>query len=294
MFLQKHWIGLSVLLVVICGVIFELRSEMDVKSPLAEAEKLILAEKYYEAILALEPLLVNEAKSEAQEEALWLAHQLAKKWEPVIQKGYWLSETKAETEFWQKAKAESTPRLDVLVGGDFWARAIYYFGYDYGFLQRLVSEYPNTPKRPIAEYYLIRKGAVVLGYDAETIQAYHGYIEKYEKTGRAEVYMAYLDLAHIHHGIWAALTFPKESDAGMWDGFGYEGDYSAEDPEKEKATAAAHKAEALKYYARFHINPHGLRDNYNYYEFYGFNDETGYELLKKNAIFGWQFILYGC
>ena len=56
---------------------------------------------------------------------------------------------------------------------------------------------------------------MVLGCDAETIQAYHAYIEKYEKTGRAEVYMAYLDLAHIHHGIWAALTFPKESDAWL-------------------------------------------------------------------------------
>ena len=107
--------------------------------------------------------------------------------------------------------------------------------------------------------------------------------------------MAYLDLAHIHHGIWAALTFPKESDAAVrHNAFGYDGDYCFQNPEKEKAVAAAHKAEALKYYARFHLNPHGLQDNYDGYEVYGFKDETGYELLKKNTIFGWQFIVYGC
>lgn len=292
MFIRKYGIPLSVFIVAIVGI--SLYGSSESETPLAKAEKLILSEKYYEAVLALEPLLTSEEKSEAQEQALWLAHQLAKKWEPVIQKGYWLSEIEAEKKYWQKVKAESTPRLNEMVGGDFWAGAMYYFGYDYGFLQRLIDEYPSTPKRPIAEYYLIRKGAVVLGVDAETIQAYHAYIEKYEKTGRAEVYMAYLDLARIHHGIWAALTYSEKSDAPVRHGaFGYDGDYCFQDPEKQKAVAAAHKAEALKYYARFHLNPHGLRDNYDY-EFYGFKDETGYELLKRNAIFGWDYIVYGC
>ncbi|MYB93254.1 hypothetical protein F4054_19070 [Candidatus Poribacteria bacterium] len=233
---------------------------------------------------------MSKEKSEAQEQALWLAHQLAKKCVPLMQEEYGYSETAFEVK-----TSEKTRRLDQMVGGEFWEFAMYHYDYGYGFLQRLIDAYPNTPKRPIAEYYLIRKGSVVLGYDAETIQAYHAYIETYEKTGRAEVYMAYRDLAHIHHGIWAALTFPEESDAGMY-GFGHDGFYSFQDPEKQKAPAAAHKAEALKYYARFHLNPHGLglRDNSDY-EFYGLKkDETGYELLKKNAIFGWQFIFYGC
>lgn len=286
MFLRKHGLFTVVMLVMIWGLNFDVRSDIDAETTadpfIAKAEKLISTEKYYEAILALEPLLMSNEKSEAQEEALWLAHQLAKKYEPVIQNGYWHSKTEAETEFWQKAKAENTRRLDVLVGGNFWAGAMYYFGYDYGFLQRLIDEYPDTPKRPSAEYYLIRKGKVVLGYDAGTIQAYHAYIEKYEKTGRAEVYMAYRDLAHIHHGIWAALTFPDKSDAGMWDGFGYEGYYSSEDPEKEKATAAAHKAKAEKYYLRYHLNPFGLPE------------EDSFQRLKNNEAFGWQFILYGC
>ncbi len=280
MFLRKHWIPLSVLLIATAAVSLYSHSETDL---LTEAEKLTSTEKYYEAILALEPLLMSKEKSEAQEEALWLAHQLAKKYEPVIQNGYWNSGA-AETAFWQKAKAENTPRLNLLVGGDFWAGAMYYFGYDYGFLQRLIDEYPNTPKRPIAEYYLIRKGAVVLGADPATIQAYHAYIQKYEKTGRAEVYMAYRDLAHIHHGIWAALTFPDKSDAGTRHaGFGHGGYYNfIEDPEKEKAAAAAHKAESEKYYVKYHLNPFGLPE-----------DES-FQRLKNNEAFGWDFILYGC
>ena len=197
-----------------------------------------------------------------------------------MQEEYGYSETAFEVK-----TSEKTHRLDQMVKGHFWEFAMYHYDYGYGFLQRLIDEYPNTPKRPIAEYYLIRKGAVVLGVDAETIQAYHAYIQTYEKTGRAEVYMAYLDLAHIHHGIWAALTFPDESDAPVrHDAFGYDGDYSSEDPEKQKATAAAHKAEALKYYTLFHLNPHGLPEP----------EDEGYKRLKNEEEFGWDYIIYGC
>ena len=266
------------LLIVVIGTVSlsSLQSETDAENPIAEAEKLLLSEKYYEAILALEPLLISDKKSEAQEQALWLAHQLAKKCVPVMQKEYGYSETLFEVK-----TSEKTRLLDQMVGGNFWDFAIYYYDYGYGFLQRLIDEYPNTPKRPIAEYYLIRKGAVVLGADAETIQAYHAYIQTYEKTGRAEVYMVYRDLAHIHHGIWAALTFPEESDAGLY-GFGHDGFYSFQDPEKQKATAAAHKAKAETYYLKYHLNPYGLPA------------DKSFQRLKNNEAFGWEFILYGC
>ena len=104
------------------------------------------------------------------------------------------------------------------------------------------------------------------------------YINKYEKTGRVEVYKAYLDIAHLHHGLWAVLTYPDEPGPGGGMGEGY----TSADPEKDKKRAAAHKAEALKYYALYHLNPHRLP-----------NDE-GYERLKKNEAFGWYFIVWGC
>ena len=48
---------------------------------LQHPEKLITEGDYYDAILALKPLLTSDRKSEAQEEALWLAHTLTLKWD---------------------------------------------------------------------------------------------------------------------------------------------------------------------------------------------------------------------
>lgn len=120
-----------------------------------------------------------------------------------------------------------------------------------------------------------------------TLSALRAYIEKYEKTGRAEVYLAYLDIAHIHHGLWAVLTFPDHPYVVMFDRFG------TGDPEKDKEHAESHREIALKYYAKFHINPHGLTDNFDN-ENFDFDDENNYQLLKRKAEYGWDFILWGC
>ncbi len=76
---------------------------------------------------------------------------------------------------------------------------------------------------------------------AGTLSALHAYIEKYKKTGRAEVYLAYLDIAHIHHGLWAVLTFPDDPYVVKFDTFG------TGDPEKDKKLADSHREIALKY-----------------------------------------------
>ena len=293
MFLRNIWIPVTIFLVVICVVRPGLRSETDAEttseSPFVAAEILIRTEKHYEAILALQPLLMSNTKSKEQEEALWLAHTLLIKWEKEI----------IENELWEKDTDQKIGILNQL-GADFDNIEIN-FGYRYGFLQRLIDAYPNTLKKPIAEYALIQSGYPVpqdifdevgnLSEKSEpaegTLSALHAYIEKYEKTGRAEVYRAYLDIAHIHHGLWAAITFFDDPYVAMFGRFG------SGDPEKDKKLADSHREIALKYYAKFYINPHGLTDSFNY-EFYDFNDETGYQLLKRNAEFGWDFILYGC
>ena len=293
MFLRNHWIPITVLFVALSAVILDLRSETDVETPietpLAAAETRVTAGEYYEAILALEPLLMSNQKSDAQEESLWLAHTLLVKWERGI----------IDNASWGKNTDEKIAILNQL-GADFDNIEIN-FGYRYGFLRRLIDAYPNTPKQPIAEYALIRSGYPVPQdiFDRtgsissksspadKTFSALHAYIEKYKRTGRAEVYMAYLDIAHIHHGLWAVLTFPDHPYVGMFDTF------STGDPETDKKLAEVHRDEALKYYAKFSLNPHGIRDNFNY-AFYGFKDESGYELLQRKAAFGWVFILYGC
>ncbi len=279
MFLRNIWISVTIFLVVSCAVCLSFRSETDAEttsaSPLVAAEKLITTENYYKAILALKPLLMSDTKSKEQEEAFWLAHTLSIKWEKEI----------IENEFWEKDTDQKIGTLNQL-GADFDNIEIN-FGYRYGFLQRLISDYPNTMKQPIVEYALIQSGYPVPRDIDETLSALHAYIEKYEKTGRAEVYRAYLDIAHIHHGLWAAITFYDHPYVGMFARIG------SGDPEKDKKLADSHREIALKYYAKFYINPHGLIDNFDY-EFYDFKDETGYQLLKRKAEFGWDFIFYGC
>ena len=67
MSLRNMWIPVTLLLVVSCVVCLGYRSETDAETtaaePLVEAEKRIEAENYYEAILALKPLLTSDTKS---------------------------------------------------------------------------------------------------------------------------------------------------------------------------------------------------------------------------------------
>lgn len=279
MFLRNIWIPGTIFLVVSCVVCLGFRSKTDAETisvgPLVAAEKHIITENYYEAILALKPLLMSDTKSKEQEEALWMAHTLMIKWEKeIIENGLWGEETNQKIGILNK------------LGADFDNIEIN-FGYRYGFLHRLIKAYPNTLKLPIAEYALIQSGyPVPLNID-DALAALHAYIKKYEKTGRAEVYKAYLDIAHIHHGIWAAITYFDHPYVSMFARIG------SGDPEKDKKLADSHREIALKYYAKFYINPHGLTDNFGY-EFYNFKDETGYQLLKRKAKFGWSFIFYGC
>ena len=279
MFLRNIWIPVTIFLVVSCAVCLGFRSETDAETssvgPFVAAEKHIRTENYYEAILALKPLLMSDTKSKEQEEVLWLAHTLLIKWEKeIIENGLWGKDTDQKIRILNQLGA-NFDNIEINVG------------YRYGFLQRLIDAYPNTLKQPIAEYALIQSGYPVPRDIDETLSALHAYIEKYEKTGRAEVYRAYLDVAHIHHGIWAAITYFDHPYVSMFERFG------SGDSEKDKKLADSHREIALKYYAKFHINPHGLTDNINY-ENYDVKEGTGYQLLKRNAEFGWVFIFWGC
>ncbi len=290
MFLRKYWLFTVVLLVAIGGLSFYMHSGTDaettVANPLREAEKLISTERYYEATLALEPLLMHDEKSEAQEEALWLAHQLGEKVAEKISNEYSAMQRMSEPEDlerkrWDRAAfraaTKSVKQINALGAEIFYSEPGDLFFYYDGFLQRLIERYPETPKRGVAEYYLIFDGLNVPRQEnlSLTLKTLHAYIEKYEKTGRAEVYKAYLDIAHIHHGLWAALTFPDDPGCAMM---------SWLDPKDDTKSAEAHKAEAEKYYLKYHLNPHGLPEP----------EDKGYERLKNEEAFGLEYIIYGC
>lgn len=258
------------------GVFLSVRAEQKhtLDPNIAAAEKLIATGSYYDAILALKPLLINDQKSQNQEDALWLAHSLTLKWEhAIIEEGLWGEDTDEKIGILNQFGA-TFDNIEIN------------FGYRYGFLQRLIDTYPNTLKKPFAEYALIQSGYPV-PQDDETLDALHAYIEKYEKTGRAEVYKAYLDIAHFHHGLWAMTTFSDHPEVTMFGNFG------SGDLEKDRKLGGPDRDIALTYYAKFYLNPYGLTDGTDY-AFYGFNNETGYQLLKRHAEFGWQFLLFGC
>ena len=264
-------VGIFLILLLACATftLSHLHSDMDVQTPITTSHKLIETGNYFDALLALKPLLISEQKSDAQEEAFWIAHVVTLNWEKTI----------IENRLWGRETSEQISLINEF-GADFDNIDIN-FGYRYGFLQQLINRYPNSERRPIAEYYLIQKNyptPMCVSDEDDILDKLQTYVDKYEKTGRFEVYMAYLDIAHIHHGLWAVLTYPDEPSGGGVMGSGY----TSDDPEKDKKRAAAHKAEALKYYRLYHLNPHKLPD-----------DES-YELLKKNEAFGWYFIVWGC
>ena len=290
MFLRKHGLFIMVMLVALWGLNFDVCSETDAEITvdpfIAKAEKLISTERYYEAILALEPLLMRDEKSEAQEEALWLAHQLGEKVAEKISNEYSAMQRMSEPEDlerkrWDRvafrAATKSVKQINSLGAEIFYSEPGDWFFYYDGFLQRLIDRYPETPKRGIAEYYLIFDGLNIPRQEnlSLTLKTLHAYIEKYEKTGRAEVYKTYLDIAHIHHGLWAALTFPDDPGCAMM---------SWLDPKDDTKSAEAHKAEAEKYYLKYHLNPHGLPEP----------EDKGYERLKNKEAFGLEYIIYGC
>ena len=223
----------------------------EAESPLEKAEVLMTDGKFYEALFALEPLLTTDEKSVEQEEALWLANALCKTW--VHSDNF--------NKRWEKEKqANNKPEFKYSNGFMQWdkvitlnqwgARIVYeHFNaraeYAYGFLDRLVTLYPDSSWRPAAEYYLIEDGYNERESVVKSLNAYYAYIKKYAKSGLTEIYMAYLHIAHVNDNLWQALKSPKGE---FYDWF------TSGDPETDKADAAKHKREAGRYYAKFIVS----------------------------------------
>lgn len=256
----------------------------EVPNTLEKAEVLIAESKFYEAMMALAPLLMTEQKSKDQEEALWHANMLCEELVTTLTTDYHKARNKIPSNS-GPMKREKVETLNLLGAG------IYYdsgelcsdsYLYSYGFLKRFIENYPNSPRKPAAEYYLMRSeyfwwgGDTLTGSEDEALKALHAYVKKYAKNGLAEVYMAYLDIAHINHGRWAILTYPEEF-FGPMDGL----------PSGEGLTRAeVCKANALKYYAKFIAN--------KYYPDLKKSARKHYTDLIQGKKSGLFFIFVGC
>ena len=241
-------------IILFLGLVLGVLAFGETESPLQKAEVLMMDGKFYEALFALEPLLTTDEKSVDQEEALWLANALCRTW--VNSNDFY--------ERWQKAEQpKNKPEFKFSDGFMLWdkvitlnqwgAKIVYeHFNtraeYAYGFLERLVTLYPNSSWRPAAEYYLIEHGYNEREPVEKSLNAHYDYIKKYAKTGLTEVYMAYLHIAHVNDNLWQVLKSP-ESTRDSW--------FTSGDRETDKADSAKHKTEALKYYAKFIVSASG-------------------------------------
>lgn len=219
----------------------------EAESPLEKAETLMTDGKFYEALFALEPLLTTDKKSVNQEEALWLANGLCKTW---VHSDDFYKRWKADKQRNKEPELWFMEWDKVTILNEWGARIVYnHFDasadYQYGFLNCLVMLYPNSSWRPAAEYYLIERGYNEREPVEKSLNAHYAYIKTYAKSSLAEVYMAYLRIAHIHDNLWQILKTPNGTPNDLSIGF------ISGDPEKDNEDAMKHKAEALKYYAKF-------------------------------------------
>ena len=251
------------------------------EGPLEKSETLMADAKFYEALFALAPLLTTDQKSADQEEALWLANALCRTW--VNSNDFY--------EKWNKdrqSKFGGFMQWDKVITLNQWGARIGYehfnarADYAYGFLKRLVTLYPNSSWRPAAEYYLIERRYNAREPVERSLDAHHTYIKKYAKSGLTEVYMAYLYIAHVNDNLWQALKSPESN---------YNGWFTSGNVGTDKADAAKHKAEALKYYAKFIVSVSG----YSYHG--GFSTQyreaiKRFEGLKQNKEWhNWRIIM---
>ena len=248
---MKRIISVALLVFPICAIPVFGQSE----SLLTKSESLMTEGNFHEALLVLGPLLTADRKSYNQEQALWLANALC---ETLVRDNIFIEEFEKihKTGHMDHRWAEDYLKWEKIVTLDEWGANISFnhlgwiYDYRYGFLQQLVDLYPDSQRRPSAEYYLIKKGYNDPESVGKWLNDLHLYVNKYGKSVIGELYMAYRDIAHINDNLWQLLTYP--------DGV-YNVPFSSDDPALDKQRAAEHKAEALKYYAKVIISGYAGR-----------------------------------
>ncbi|MFC1712677.1 hypothetical protein ACFL6S_03350 [Candidatus Poribacteria bacterium] len=246
---------------------------------LQKSESLLSQGDFYQALLALEPLITADQRNHDQEQALWLANALC---EIVVRDGEFSKELEERR---RRGSLEDPLKQKRIAMLNEWGADIGYnplggiYDYRYGFLKRLVELYPDSRWRPAAEYYLIRKGYNESERVGRWLNELHSYVDKNADSGLGELYAAYLDIAHINDNLWQLLTYPDEV---------YSAPFSSGDPELDKEKAAQYKAEALKYYAKAIIGGYGGRFGYPQW----FDTRNRFQKLKQDEKINRVWIIY--
>lgn len=247
---------------------------------LARSESLMSEGEFLQALMVLEPLLATAEKNSGQEEAFWRANALC----DTLVNDYILlrefveehGQGERETRCLEWEKVVKLNELGAEISFNHLATN---YHYGYGFLKQLIELYPDTRKRPSAEYYLIERRYNNGGAVEKWLRDLRVYIGKNSDSGVIELYMAYLDIAHINDNLWQLLTHRGE----------YSQYFTGSDPRLDKEKAALCKKEALKYYAKVIVSGYSRRFGY-----YDSSDVTinRFQQLKQDKKTNRFWILY--
>lgn len=170
------------------------------------SRQLMSGASYYEAVMVLEPLLLQKEKSAAQQEAYFIAEKALRKLvleEYLLMREYETlyplgSGTGPGDMKWEKIITLN--RLGAGITYDSMGGA---YDYHHGFLRALLKKYPDGKYAPYAEFYVIWPGRNELPEVEREERELRSYIKKYPE--RKEADLARLKLARINDNLWDTL-----------------------------------------------------------------------------------------
>ncbi len=203
---------------------------------LEQGRALMSGASYYAAVVALEPLLLGQEKSDAQQEAYFLADKacmvMTTEYEYLLilefEKLHGLS-TGKDME-WAKIKT-----LNRLGAGITWSHMGGTYDYQRAFLRKLVERYPDGSYAPAARFYVIRPGVNDENEVQRELRELRAYIKNYPDLKEKD--LARLKIARIYDNLWELLF---EGPPGRV--------FSSGDREKDLKRAADSRMKALAIY----------------------------------------------
>lgn len=227
------------------------------ENPALEISRSLMAgASYYEAVVALEPLLFGKEKSDAQMEAYYLADLISNK---LIGEFLLIAEFEKlprTTTYPEHLKWEKIVRLNRLGAGITFDRLCDCYDYHHAFLRTLLERYPDGKYAPAAEFYTIRPGRNELAEVERELKELYAYIKKYPKGKESD--KARLKIARINDNLWDLLYH------GGWPPFS-RGDKAGDGKRAEEC-----RKTALSLYKGLlksrHLSPEALKDVKERYE----------------------------
>ncbi|HOI41383.1 MAG TPA: hypothetical protein PK523_00425 [Elusimicrobiales bacterium] len=225
-------------------------------SALEISRSLMAGASYYEAVVALEPLLLGKEKSAAQMEAYHLADLISNK---LIGEFLLIAEFEKlprTTTYPEHLKWEKIVSLNRLGAGITYDHLCGCYDYHHAFLRTLLERYPDGKYAPAAEFYTIQPGRNELSEVERELKELYAYIKKYPEGKESD--KARLKIARINDNLWDLLYH------GGWPPF------SSGDKAGDGKRAEACRRIALSLYKGLlksrHLSPEDLKDVKERYE----------------------------